>query len=241
MATPERPGCLGQFLQALGLQPKSAAAPSGEETPLPYRLAEPFASPAELSFYHVLRQVVGNDLTVFSKVSLGDLFYPQTGDRGQNAVYRNKIDRKHVDFLLCEPRTLRPLAGIELDDISHQREDRVARDRFVERVFETAGLPLVRFPVQADYSLEEIRTRLQSSGLLKNVTTVAPVSPPPAAAVSPSVAVPVKPEATPPLCPKCGIPMVLRTVTQEGPHKGKQFYGCPNYPRCREVAPVKSS
>ncbi|RCK75036.1 MAG: hypothetical protein ANABAC_1753 [Anaerolineae bacterium] len=31
--------------------------------------------------------------------------------------------------------------------------------------------------------------------------------------------------------------MVLRTVTQ-GEHQGKQFYGCVNYPRCREVKPA---
>jgi len=28
--------------------------------------------------------------------------------------------------------------------------------------------------------------------------------------------------------------MVVRTVKQ-GEHKGKQFYGCQNYPRCREM------
>jgi hypothetical protein len=37
----------------------------------------------------------------------------------------------------------------------------------------------------------------------------------------------------PPACPKCGQPMVLRTAQREGPHKGRQFWGCANYPRCR--------
>lgn len=41
----------------------------------------------------------------------------------------------------------------------------------------------------------------------------------------------------PPLCPKCGIPMVLR-VASKGAHRGEPFYGCPNYPRCREALPV---
>lgn len=41
----------------------------------------------------------------------------------------------------------------------------------------------------------------------------------------------------PPLCPTCGIPMVLR-VARRGEHQGKPFYGCPNYPQCREVVPV---
>ncbi|MDH7488265.1 MAG: restriction endonuclease [Anaerolineae bacterium] len=41
----------------------------------------------------------------------------------------------------------------------------------------------------------------------------------------------------PPLCPACGVPMVLR-VASTGEHRGKPFYGCPNYPRCREIQPV---
>jgi len=43
--------------------------------------------------------------------------------------------------------------------------------------------------------------------------------------------------ADPPLCPNCGVPMVLR-VASRGEHQGKPFYGCPNYPRCREVVPI---
>lgn len=223
-----RSGCLGKLLQALGLQTRPATSAEAETSPFPYRLVEQFASPAELNFYHVLRQVIGSELALFSKVSLGDLFYPQSGDRGQNATYRNKIDRKHVDFLLCDPRTLRPLAGIELDDASHQREDRMARDRFVAGVFAAAGLPLVRFPVRAEYNPREIQTRLREAGLPigEQITTASPALPPAAK------------ETTPPLCPKCGIPMLLRTVTREGPHQGQQFYGCANYPQCREMAPV---
>jgi excisionase family DNA binding protein len=37
-----------------------------------------------------------------------------------------------------------------------------------------------------------------------------------------------------PFCPKCGVRMV-RTA-KNGPRAGQPFYGCPNYPRCREVA-----
>lgn len=37
-----------------------------------------------------------------------------------------------------------------------------------------------------------------------------------------------------PNCPRCNVPMMLRTVRQ-GPNVGRQFYGCPNFPRCREI------
>lgn len=37
-----------------------------------------------------------------------------------------------------------------------------------------------------------------------------------------------------PLCPRCGVPLVLRTA-KIGAHAGQQFYGCPNFPTCREL------
>lgn len=34
------------------------------------------------------------------------------------------------------------------------------------------------------------------------------------------------------ICPKCGAEVVLRTA-KKGEHKGEQFYGCSNFPKCR--------
>ena len=76
-------------------------------------------------------------------------------------IYTNKIDRKYVDFLLCNPKAVRPFLGIELDDKSHQREDRQERDQFVDQVFKAGGIPLVRVAVKYSYSLQEVQTVLQ--------------------------------------------------------------------------------
>lgn len=35
-------------------------------------------------------------------------------------------------------------------------------------------------------------------------------------------------------CPKCGIKMIRRKATQ-GKNIGKEFYGCPNFPKCRSI------
>src|SRR5262252_5298926 len=82
----------------------------------PYALRDDFLSPAELSFCQVLRTVVADRLLICPKVALADLFFANTGDHRQNRIFLNRIDRKHVDFLLCQPKTLRPVVGIELDD-----------------------------------------------------------------------------------------------------------------------------
>ena len=105
----------------------------------PYHLRDEFLSPAELNFYRVLVSVTADWAALFSKVNLGDLFYAKSGEHGQNQAYRNKIARKHVDFLLCDRESLRPLLAIELDDSSHNRPDRQARDEFVDGVFAAAS------------------------------------------------------------------------------------------------------
>ncbi len=43
---------------------------------------------------------------------------------------------------------MQPLAGVELDDSSHNRKDRQDRDVFVEQAFSAAQLPLGRIREQ---------------------------------------------------------------------------------------------
>lgn len=137
----------------------------------------------------------------------------------ESSTQRSLIDRKDVDFLLCDPTTMKPRCGIELDDSSHARRDRQERDGFVDAVFQVAGLPLVRFPAQASYDANAI-----AAELARHLGTQ-PV-------VAPRVAV-AQSQTGSPLCPKCNLPMVQRTA--KGRNAGQQFWGCPNYPKCRET------
>ena len=232
--TNERPGCLAAIQRMLGL--KKPAPVLGSENPepnimvrelepekLPYRLRDDFMSPAEASFFQVLKSLVGAGLVISPKVSLAELFYVPHGESYQ--TYQNKIDRKRVDFLLCDPRTLKPAFAIELDDSSHARPDRQERDAFVDEVFTAAQLPLVHIPARPAYNTQELIALFQAAMQRKP-------------AEKPVVQQPVSAQEQPPLCPNCAIPMVLRTA-RRGNMPGRQFYGCPNYPRCRAVIPIK--
>jgi hypothetical protein len=130
---------------------------SGSES-LPYRLRDDFLSPAEFSFYKVLSSLVGIRLTIQSKVRLADIFFVSRPN--ENVAYFNKITQQHLDFLVCDSSTMKPLFGIELDDSSHRRNARQERDEFVERVFQVAGLPLLGVPVQREYNSREIATQI---------------------------------------------------------------------------------
>jgi hypothetical protein len=147
--------------------------------------------------------------------------------------YYNRIAAKHVDYLLCDPVTMKPLVAVELDDASHNRADRKGRDELVDKVFQAAGLPLLHVTAQREYNPREVMAQV-APHLKDKISTpampVVPSVPQPAEAVSSST-------SSTPLCPKCGIPMVVRTVVR-GEHKGKQFYGCQNFPSCREMKPI---
>ena len=239
LSTNQPPGCLPAILKLFQGKPKATAAPveppvvETTAEPLPYRLRDDFLSVTELSFYHRLAYAIQNQAVIFTKIRLADILFVARPDRSY--TYFNRIAARHVDFLLCQPKTLRPLVGIELDDSSHQRPERQARDEFVDRAFAAAGLPLVRMPARQTYMssdiLEQLKPYLDFNEDAEEVAQPAEQPTPPAPPPAPSE------PATPPLCPKCGIPMVVRTVAK-GPHQGKQFYGCKNYPQCREMKPL---
>lgn len=204
-------------------------APATGAPAYPFHLRDDFLSPAELSFFQVLRSVTGQQVVACAKVSLGDLFFAQTGDPRKNRAVANRIDRKHVDFLLCESATMRPMLGIELDDRSHERPERKARDELVDGVFAAAGLPLLRVPVRHAYAPSELVALIQPFFGAPSKATPTPAvvaSQPPAATSEPP-------------CPKCGASMALRT-SKSGANAGGRFWGCTNYPKCRSTMPVQA-
>jgi hypothetical protein len=221
----DRKGCLEGLMSLLWTnrsQVEMVTFQSDGKDPMPFHLRDDFLSPAEASFFRVLKGVVKDEFLIFPKVSLKDIFF--VSRPRENLAYYNKIDRKHVDFLLCDAGSLKPVMGIELDDSSHQRQDRIERDELVESVFKGAGLPLRRIPARFAYSQEELEDLMRG--------TVAG-----ATALQPSRSEPWDPTDPAPYCPACGEQMLLRTA-QRGANAGSKFYGCPNYPRCREIIPL---
>lgn len=223
--TAPKPGCLAGLFGLFLHGSKNTRRQWNDQWP--YRLRDDFLSDAEASFYHVLISVVGAQLTICPKVGLKEIFWV-TGQQN-NQSHWNRINQKHVDFLLCRPGTLHPVVGIELDDSSHTAQKRQQRDADVEQIFEAAQLPLLRFAVRRSYSTQVLADAL------------APYLEPPASpARPPETLVPDAPASgAAPHCPKCGALMVVR-FTRQGPNANKPFYACPNYPQCKSVIPIKN-
>src|SRR4030095_5020353 len=112
MTTTEKPGCFG-WLFGIGGQKQTHQ--TSKQNAFPYHLTGRFRSHAETEFYKMLRQIMGDNMLVFAKVSLKEFISVDSSDY----IYLNKIDRKHVDFLVCDISSLHPVFAIELDDSSH--------------------------------------------------------------------------------------------------------------------------
>jgi hypothetical protein len=214
MPNPEPKGCLAAILGFFGIRLEAKAQ-------LPYRQRDDFLSKAELSFYQVLVSVVDRSFTICMKVRLADIVFVSGKERWQS--HQNRIDRKHIDFLLCDTGSMHPVLGIELDDASHSRPDRQDRDEFVNEVFEAADLPLLRILAAARYVPADL-TELIAAALNPPSSTVPQKSRTAASPLPGGI----------PTCPKCQAAMVLRT-SRKGDRQGQTFWGCVNYPRCRET------
>jgi hypothetical protein len=156
MAESQRTGCLFAILRLFGVSPASAVP----QVSLPYRRKDYLLSQAERSFFGVLSDAVNGRYLVFAKVRLADLVWlPKGTERRQTHV--NRVQSKHIDFLVCDHREVRPLLAIELDDASHGRPDRVTRDQFVDAALSAAGLPFLRVAARKAYNVAQVREQVE--------------------------------------------------------------------------------
>ena len=125
---------------------------------------------AENDFFSVLKELLQERYQIFPQVHLTALL-DEKKVKGQNwkAAFRH-INGKSVDFVVCDKTYARPLLAIELDDFSHDAEERRSRDVEVERIFENANMPLIRFRDYKSMSREAIATQIE--GLLKSPNQV---------------------------------------------------------------------
>lgn len=180
---------------------------------LPYRLRDKFLTSPQTALYRALTEMAAERYAIFAKVALQEIF--SIVRPNENVHYFNKLFRKHVDFLLCHARSLRPQIGIELVRHSSGDEMRPA-DQFMEDLFLTAGLPLVQVAPNDHYEISEIIELFQAA-----LGKVAQVERRLAGVLQHAI----------PVCPICGKLMVLRTRRVDAGEPGL-YYGCIDNPSC---------
>lgn len=73
------------------------------------------------------------------------------------------MQSKHVDFVVCDRARVCPILVIELDDRSHQRDKVQVRDAFIDEVFRSVGLPILRVKAARAYDVLDLRKQIQKA------------------------------------------------------------------------------
>ncbi|WP_145358661.1 DUF2726 domain-containing protein [Alienimonas californiensis] len=141
----------------------SARPTEPTDEPPPYRRVAFLLSPAERRFYSVLNDAKGEGQTVFSKVRLADLVEVPR-ENSNYITYFRKVSQKHVDFVICEDRTMRPLAVVELDDRSHRTAKARKADAVKDEALTAAGIPIVRIRAAMQYDRATVAAELAAAG-----------------------------------------------------------------------------
>lgn len=116
---------------------------------------------SEKEFYDrfLKKAVAGMHIQIFAKVGLKDLVETNKNILGKcENIYFNKISQKHIDFVLCDKKSLEILLAIEYDGKYHIYNEKARHnDEEKNTICKTAGLPLLRISTNGDFTVESLR------------------------------------------------------------------------------------
>ena len=180
---------------------------------IPYVLNSSILTERETSFFNVLYPIASNhQLLVLIKPRIADFIIVTAKQYEKGSGFRryfNQIAMKHIDFLLCD-KNFKPVIGFEVDDNTHSRPSRIARDSFVDGLYGCVGLKVIHV------------FELSNTDKIKQIITDSIISP---ADVKENIVI----EEHISDCPRCGNVMSKKVNSKSG----EMFYGCSGFPKCR--------
>jgi len=134
---------------------------------LSYESSMELFTPEERTFLSVIESVLENsDYRVFGKVHLGDIVKPRKGmGKNRYAAAQNKIDSKHVHFVVCRRDDLSVIAAIEFENKSREARNLLKNSKEADDVFTSVKIPYLRITAQKGYALSEVREKLAAVGV----------------------------------------------------------------------------
>lgn len=137
---------------------------------MPYKKANLLTKTEYAFFFTLIKECNKRKIMVCPKVRLEDVAY--VTDKTNRLKYRGYVKSRHIDFILVNMRC-EILAGVELDDPSHDTEKAAKTDKFKNELFKTIEVPLIRIKVGTDYAtqLNAVFNRLNLTGVVAQQTT----------------------------------------------------------------------
>lgn len=110
----------------------------------PYYAKRPLSQPEQVLYFRLVQALP--ERIILAQVQLSRMLGVKKGNKYQ--AWLNRINRMSVDFVICN-KDYSVVAVIELDDKSHQRDDRRAADAKKDRALTSAGITIVRWQAKS--------------------------------------------------------------------------------------------
>ena len=124
-----------KIVRALG-----RAGRGGDGADWPFTSRKPLSRVEQVLYFRLAQALP--EFVVLAQVPLSSFLRVRRGRTWHE--WHNRIAQKSVDFLVCE-RDFSIVTAIELDDATHERDDRAHADRTKSRALTAAGVRLVRW------------------------------------------------------------------------------------------------
>lgn len=109
----------------------------------------------EYKFFQQLSNACANKFFILTKVGLWALI-----DNNDDMNLWNRISRKHLDFVLCDKKTMYPVLVIELDDKYHLALKRQKTDAEKDYLLDKIGIPVLRIFCNQSYDERELLDKI---------------------------------------------------------------------------------
>jgi len=133
------------------LKAKAQGGGTGDEV-WPFYAKKPLSQPEQILYFRLVQALP--DHIILAQVQLSRLLGVKKGNNYQ--AWSNRINRMSADFVVCN-KDSSIVAVIELDDATHEREDRQAADAKKDRALGAAGVQIVRWQAKAIPDLATIQ------------------------------------------------------------------------------------
>lgn len=124
-----------------------------------YYLKNSIVTPVEKWMYNIIKDELTEEYFVAPKVGIKDFVGVKKGNNYMK--YFGHIAQRHIDFLVCKKETLSPAFGIEIDDTSHEQQNRKDRDQENDLIYNAIGIKVLHMPTKVEE--EELRDIIKNA------------------------------------------------------------------------------
>lgn len=115
-------------------------------------------TPTEIIFFKKLQQAVPEYL-IFGQVQLSRMIKPNEEELDKS-FWLNRINRMSVDYVIIANDYQTILLAIELDDWTHDSQQRQQADDKKDKALSSAGVAVIRFDSEQMPSIEQLRHQI---------------------------------------------------------------------------------